>query len=332
MSNVGSAEHALKMVTQTLHSNPNFVSSTISLCSQNPDVKLSTCQNTGVVNAVRIGKGGICAVCFIESNLKCKECSVVFYCSKDHQKAHWKIHKKVCNRENEKAKIAADVDHATKTFEMMNNVSNGKSTLNHQPRKVKSNPHASWSTGFKNAKQKYEWFVDSYRMRIDDDCIWGGIMRGLYSNQTPGFAGEFGRTTPTAVICTDFLIFAKLAVLREVVPLLDWSWEAFLDIALNLVAYPFSKNDAKAKYGDENVFLVNSGGRSLRYTAEFVYPCPVNAQKPDPVYNKWIDEISKNANNDVEVIFNNALLLTDDIGESEIWKEFKTKLSRKRGN
>lgn len=49
----------------------------------------------------------------------------------------------------------------------------------------------------------------------------------------------FGRSTPSAVIATDLLLFAKLAVLREVVPY-EWSWEGFLEVALVHVGQPFA--------------------------------------------------------------------------------------------
>jgi hypothetical protein len=43
-----------------------------------------------------------CHVCYKEEGpggaklMKCSRCKSVSYCSKDHQKAHWKEHKKYC--------------------------------------------------------------------------------------------------------------------------------------------------------------------------------------------------------------------------------------------
>lgn len=37
-----------------------------------------------------------CAICGITASNKCAACSLVVYCSKEHQKAHWKKHKNEC--------------------------------------------------------------------------------------------------------------------------------------------------------------------------------------------------------------------------------------------
>lgn len=37
-----------------------------------------------------------CAICGVVANNKCGACSLVVYCSKEHQKAHWKKHKNEC--------------------------------------------------------------------------------------------------------------------------------------------------------------------------------------------------------------------------------------------
>lgn len=40
---------------------------------------------------------------------------------------------------------------------------------------------AAWARAFSGAK-RYEWLVDCYRMRVDDEHVWGGgKMRGLYA-------------------------------------------------------------------------------------------------------------------------------------------------------
>lgn len=37
-----------------------------------------------------------CAICGVAASNKCAACSLVVYCSKEHQKAHWKKHKNEC--------------------------------------------------------------------------------------------------------------------------------------------------------------------------------------------------------------------------------------------
>lgn len=37
-----------------------------------------------------------CAICGIAAFNKCAACSLVTYCSKEHQKIHWKKHKNDC--------------------------------------------------------------------------------------------------------------------------------------------------------------------------------------------------------------------------------------------
>ncbi|PNG99355.1 hypothetical protein TSOC_014870, partial [Tetrabaena socialis] len=66
---------------------------------------------------------------------------------------------------------------------------------------------AAWAAGLQPA-QAAEWFVDCYRMRVDDDYAWGGCnLHGLYDM-------ENGRDA----IAPDFLVFCKLAVAHGVVP------------------------------------------------------------------------------------------------------------------
>ena len=39
-----------------------------------------------------------CGVCGHPATSCCAKCKAVFYCSKEHQRSHWKTHKKVCNK------------------------------------------------------------------------------------------------------------------------------------------------------------------------------------------------------------------------------------------
>ena len=37
-----------------------------------------------------------CAVCQIPAEKKCTACNTVVYCTKEHQRKHWPVHKKDC--------------------------------------------------------------------------------------------------------------------------------------------------------------------------------------------------------------------------------------------
>lgn len=37
-----------------------------------------------------------CAECQQPAELKCSACKAIWYCGKEHQKQHWKIHKATC--------------------------------------------------------------------------------------------------------------------------------------------------------------------------------------------------------------------------------------------
>ena len=117
--------------------------------------------------------------------------------------------------------------------------------------------NASWSKGLPQIA-KYEWFFDCYRMRIDDDyAIGGGNLRGLYDEDA----------TPASILL-DFCFFCRLAKCRNVLPS-QWQCKDFLKVADDWILAAFEKEDAKDKYGSENVFnACLGGGRSLRFTGE----------------------------------------------------------------
>jgi len=145
----------------------------------------------------------------------------------------------------------------------------------------------------------YEWLVDCYRLRLDDDCTWGdNYVHGSYTDGA----------SKTDIVA-DFIVFVKLAKRNGVVPesisvcehdakTVDWDWNSLFTAACTLLPYAFDNGDAKAKYPAENhdVFEQNvasssgSGGggggdvttgsqrgskkvRSLRATGSTVYGC-----------------------------------------------------------
>jgi hypothetical protein len=50
---------------------------------------------TDAMNSKKLGIN-CCAFCGVVASNKCAACSLVVYCSKEHQKAHWNKHKKEC--------------------------------------------------------------------------------------------------------------------------------------------------------------------------------------------------------------------------------------------
>jgi len=136
--------------------------------------------------------------------------------------------------------------------------------------------HASWAQGL-HGPAKYEWLVDCYRMRADDDVVWGsGYAHGLYD---PDVLSE--EKAKVLVVLEDFLVFSKLALARGVIPSSDWSWDFHIRAANDLLLGAFDKEDAKEKYGQENVFMAAMGGRSLRATAEVVYNTSIMEENSD---------------------------------------------------
>eukprot|EP00983_Pelagomonas_calceolata_P083660 1156206-Pelagomonas_calceolata.AAC.6 len=149
---------------------------------------------------------------------------------------------------------------------------------------------SSWARGL-SIKDQYEWLCDCYRMRIDDEMVYQGNLRGLYDMNVVGRGGSkiFGiqaffllrlkkvslvqqAKKPTdkqkrkVLVIEHFLVFCKLAKLMGVLPPEGWDWKAFLMHRADNLPYAFEKDDAKQKWGGENYFSAFTGGRSLRAT------------------------------------------------------------------
>lgn len=212
---------------------------------------------------------GQCQICFVVSTKMCS-CKVVYYCSAAHQKEHWQEHKKTC-KEGRVQRDAAKARAASIRGP-------GAAVVKLPPK----SPLASWSKQL-DQNAKYEWLVDCYRMRVDDDCEHGQKRRGLY------LVGVEAQATQSQVsktrIVLDFLLFVKLALAKGAIPALDWDYAKLIQRAQRLLCVPFAKRDAINKYGSENVFAAGSGGRSLRYTAEHIYCTSVQ----NPSYSEDAD-------------------------------------------
>ncbi|KAG2430746.1 hypothetical protein HYH02_013585 [Chlamydomonas schloesseri] len=122
-----------------------------------------------------------------------------------------------------------------------------------------------WRQSIPSADQA-EWFVDAYRLRIDDDYAWGGCnLHGLYDPEST--AGS---------ITADFLVYCKLAMASGVAPAAPgWDWKACLSKAAALLRYAYEKSDAQERWGP-------MAGMMLRMLAEQVYgtSCMMGEESP----------------------------------------------------
>jgi Ankyrin repeats (many copies)/MYND finger len=46
-----------------------------------------------------LGPATTCALCRVKCDLRCIRCQKVYYCGKEHQTEHWKVHKKTCKKQ-----------------------------------------------------------------------------------------------------------------------------------------------------------------------------------------------------------------------------------------
>lgn len=260
-----------------------------------PTGNLSNSQEEKESNVSGMSITGPCEVCQCDASLRCGACKAIFYCCKDHQKEDWKNHKPNCTGPTKKP------SKPTPSFTFQQVPPGGLAMP--QP--------TSWSQGFPSPNKMYEWFVDCYRMRVDDDYAWGGgNCHGIYNPE---------RTKDDVI--ADLLIFAKLSMKNNVIPQ-DWSWQSFFDQALRLVPYAFEKSDAKEKYGGENVFSAMTGGRSLRLTGEAIYCTSVTSQEESELYEQVYEKVMKAFDRNP---FRNEALFAD-VGGMQVWKKFKSDL------
>lgn len=127
-----------------------------------------------------------------------------------------------------------------------------------------SNPSPTqWAVGLAFEKQA-EFLIDTYRMRCDDEYVYGQQINGLYASYA-----EWGGCE-VIVIVKDFFLFCKLAVNSKSIPS-NWNWASFLELAEKELVFAFERSDAEEKYGPENLLSVLKGGRSLHYTGETIY-------------------------------------------------------------
>lgn len=112
--------------------------------------------------------------------------------------------------------------------------------------------NSAWANGLSSLAAA-EWFVDCYRMRVDDDAVLAGNMHGLYSLPDD--------STAAAEVTFDFLKFCLLATENRVIPA-HFDWNICINQYGKSLRYAFEKADAREKYGRENFFSAMLGGRS----------------------------------------------------------------------
>jgi hypothetical protein len=140
-----------------------------------------------------------------------------------------------------------------------------KESLDHPP------SNSSWAKGLDRLAAA-EWFIDCYRMRVDDEFAWNGKVR---------LGSLYDQDHTNKTIAADFLVFCHLAKFVGAIPVDNWDWVSCLDTFGHLLNYAFEKSDARDKYGRENVFSAMCGGRSLRATAEIIYGIGLYGQITD---------------------------------------------------
>lgn len=169
---------------------------------------------------------------------------------------------------------------------------------------------AIWAEGL-DENERYEWLVDCYRMRVDDDYALGeGIQRGFYDPER----------TDLKIIC-DFLIFCKLAVARNMIPEDGWNWKDFIEKAKRSIFISFEKS--KIKYECDNILDVLMGGRSLKYSAKVIYGFSSNElnNKKEEIYEKINEEVQSLKLKTISDI-NNYEDFFKNVGGVEIWAKF----------
>lgn len=179
-----------------------------------------------------------------------------------------------------------------------------------------SNPYVSWYEGL--GHKKYEWIVDCYRLRKDDDYVWKGKLKGIYNPDNSEIE-----------ILKDFYVFCCLLKLRNMLPK-DWDWKEFLTITKRLICFAFEKSDASEKYGTENIFVASLGGRSLRFTSSIIYGyshCDQGSK--DDLEKLIVNYLYKEKLTNLKD-FDKYKFLFKDLGGDMIWVDLGNSLKIKR--
>eukprot|EP00929_Paragymnodinium_shiwhaense_P007069 TRINITY_DN111029_c0_g1_i1.p1 TRINITY_DN111029_c0_g1~~TRINITY_DN111029_c0_g1_i1.p1 ORF type:complete len:682 (-),score=106.08 TRINITY_DN111029_c0_g1_i1:32-2077(-) len=151
---------------------------------------------------------------------------------------------------------------------------------------------SSWCGDLKT-KDRYELFVDCYRLRLEADCVGGPEARGIYAEDAK-----------KGTILEDWTVFCKLAVSREILPK-DWSWEAALNIAVERLAKPLPATTASNSRDELRC-------RWMRAMAEVLYGKNMVAE----IYREEIKRALRSHDPN----------LFDDVGGSVVWGQLLRRL------
>jgi len=126
------------------------------------------------------------------------------------------------------------------------------------------------------------------------------------------FAWSIRSTTHTLLIGERFSSFCFLANRENAVPD-GWDWQHFLKSAPLYIAYAFGKSDAKERWGSENYFNAEMGGRSLRFTGNIIYGSPVDTPTKSIQHVEALERVASNESNVEE--------MQQQVGGIEAWKK-----------
>jgi mitochondrial splicing suppressor protein 51 len=100
----------------------------------------------------------------------CAKCPTTLYCSRDCQKADWKSHKLVCAGQPKPASAPAAAGAHNPGFHAANSVLGlDKNDYFHKLPE----------------KEAFAQLIDCFRMRVEDECKYGGKNIGIYAGEDP---------------------------------------------------------------------------------------------------------------------------------------------------